>query len=479
MGQYQVAAANKLFARHHLPSFPNPESSVEAFACLAWHYQNQQLLMQVPGPLAKRSEPDIGAARQIIQAALADRRSLLSATESKALLQCFAIPVTASRVCRNLDEILESADSLGYPLAMKIHSRDISHKSDVGGIKLGIRNAPALREAYQEMLAEVSANDPQAIIEGVALESMYVPVHGRELLIGVISDPVFGPAITFGAGGIQVEIMRDRAVAIPPLNRFLVEKMINQTHVARMLGKFRNMPAINMEALVQVLRRVSEMVCELPQIRSLDINPLVADEHGVKVLDARIVVEAREPSADPYDHMAIHPYPSHLVSEWPQADGTSITIRPIRPEDASIEQSFVRELSTESRYFRFMGTMNELTQQMLIRFTQLDYDRELALIAVYEQDGKEIELGVARYVINADRESCEFALVVADKWHNRGIGTRLMTALIDAAGARGLKIMNGEIMGDNKNMLQLVKKLGFSIERSAEDMSLLSAEITL
>jgi acetyltransferase len=368
---------------------------------------------------------------------------------------------------------------LGYPLAMKIHSRDISHKSDVGGIKLGIRNASALREAYQEMLAEVSANDPQAIIEGVALESMYLSVHGRELLIGVISDPVFGPAITFGAGGIQVEIMRDRAVAIPPLNRFLVEKMINQTHVARMLGKFRNMPAINMEALVQVLRRVSEMVCELPQIRSLDINPLVADEHGVKVLDARIVVEAREPSADPYDHMAIHPYPSHLVSEWQQADGTSITIRPIRPEDASIEQSFVRELSTESRYFRFMGTMNELTQQMLIRFTQLDYDRELALIAVYEQDGKEIELGVARYVINADRESCEFALVVADKWHNRGIGTRLMTALIDAARARGLKIMNGEIMGDNKNMLQLVKKLGFSIDRSAEDMSLLSAEITL
>ncbi|MCG6888991.1 MAG: bifunctional acetate--CoA ligase family protein/GNAT family N-acetyltransferase [Gammaproteobacteria bacterium] len=479
MGQYQVEAANKLFARHHLPSFPNPESSVEAFACLAWHYQNQQLLMQVPGPLAKRSEPDIDAARQIIQAALADNRSLLSATESKALLQCFAIPVTASRVCRTLDEVLESADSLGYPLAMKIHSRDISHKSDVGGIKLGIRNASALREAYQEMLAEVSANDPQAIIEGVALESMYLSVHGRELLIGVISDPVFGPAITFGAGGIQVEIMRDRAVAIPPLNRFLVEKMINQTHVARMLGKFRNMPAINMEALVQVLRRVSEMVCELPQIRSLDINPLVADEHGVKVLDARIVVEAREPSADPYDHMAIHPYPSHLVSEWQQADGTSITIRPIRPEDASIEQSFVRELSTESRYFRFMGTMNELTQQMLIRFTQLDYDRELALIAVYEQDGKEIELGVARYVINADRESCEFALVVADKWHNRGIGTRLMTALIDAARARGLKIMNGEIMGDNKNMLQLVKKLGFSIDRSAEDMSLLSAEITL
>lgn len=476
MGQYQVEAANKLFARHHLPSFPNPESSVEAFACLARHYQNQQLLMQVPGPLAKHSEPDIDGARLIIQTALDDNRSLLSATESKALLQCFAIPVTASRVCRDLDEVLGAAESLGYPLAMKIHSRDISHKSDVGGIKLGIGNAPALREAYREMLAEVSDNDPQAVIEGVALEPMYLPVHGRELLIGVISDPVFGPAITFGAGGIQVEIMQDRAVAIPPLNQFLAVKMISQTHVARLLGKFRNMPAINMEALVQVLLRVSEMVCELPQIRSLDINPLVADEHDVKVLDARIVVEARRQSADRYGHMAIHPYPGHLVSEWRLADGTPITIRPIRPEDASIEQTFVRGLSAESRYFRFMGTMNELTQQMLIRFTQLDYNRELGLIAVHEQGEKEIELGVARYVINADGESCEFALVVADKWHNRGIGTQLMTALIDAARARGLKIMNGEILGKNKNMLQLVKKLGFSTHRNAEDMSLQLAE---
>jgi acetyltransferase len=304
---------------------------------------------------------------------------------------------------------------------------------------------------------------------------MYSPPHGRELLIGVIRDPVFGPAITFGAGGIQVEIMRDRAIALPPLNTFLAEKMISQTRIAKLLDSFRNMPAVNMNALVQLLRKVSEMVCELPEIISLDINPLIADENGVMALDARIVVEHPSPSLDRYEHMAIHPYPNHLVSVLQLADGTNIKIRPIRPEDASIEQSFVRELSPQSRYFRFMQGLNELTQQMLVRFTQLDYSRELALIAVLESHDKETELGVARYVMNPDGDSCEFALVVADRWQNRGIGSRLMSALIDAARQRGIERMEGEILANNQNMLKLTKNLGFSLHTSTEDAGIMVA----
>jgi len=475
MGSSQVESATRLFAKHALPCFPNPESSVEAFAYLATHYRNQQMLMQVPAPLARHSEPDIDSARRIVQDALAEKRTLLSATESKALLQSFTIPVTASIVCADEKQALSAAETLGYPLAMKIHSGDITHKSDVGGIRLNIGNADALREAYRDMLEEVGRNAPRAAIEGVSLESMFAPAHGRELLIGVISDPVFGPAITFGAGGVEVEIMRDRAVAIPPLNRFLAERMIRQTRVAGLLGKFRNMPAINMDALIQVLLRISELVCELPQVKSLDINPLLADEHGVKVLDARIVVEAGIESRDAYDHMAIHPYPSHLVGECSLNDGTRITIRPIRPEDATIEQTFVRSLSPQSKRFRFMESLNELTQQMLIRFTQLDYNRELALIAVVEQDGGEVELGVARYATNIDGESCEFALVVTDQWQNRGIGTQLMAALIEAARVKGFKFMTGEILADNHNMLSLVKKLGFTVTRNPEDLGIMLA----
>jgi acetyltransferase len=264
-------------------------------------------------------------------------------------------------------------------------------------------------------------------------------------------------------------------VALPPLNTLLAEKMISQTRIARLLGNFRNMPAVDMNALVQVLRRVSEMICELPEISSLDINPLIADEHGVMALDARIVVEHPSASMDRYDHMAIHPYPSHLSKQIQLADGTNITIRPIRPEDASIEQNFVRELSPQSKYFRFMQGLNELTQQMLVRFTQLDYSRELALIAVLENHDKETELGVARYMMNPDGDSCEFALVVADRWQHKGIGSQLMSALIDAAHQRGIERMEGEILANNQNMLKLTKNLGFSLHTSDEDTGVMVA----
>jgi acetyltransferase len=469
MGEQLVETANKLFSRHHLPGFPNPESSVEAFAYLASYYQNQQLLMQVPGPLATYSEPDVDGARLIIESVLAQKRTVLTITESKALLHAFTIPVTQSIECHSANDALVAAESMDFPVAMKINSPDISHKSDVGGVRLNIRNANAIRSTYHELLEEVYNKYPEAKIEGVTVEQMYTPPHGRELLIGVISDPVFGPAITFGAGGIQVEVLRDRAVALPPLNTLLAEKMIGQTHIAHLLGTFRNMPAVKMDALVQVLRRVSEMVCELPEIKALDINPLIADEKGVMALDARIVIGHQAPSLDRYDHMAIHPYPNHLVSLWQLADGTNIKIRPIRPEDASIEQSFVRELSPQSKYFRFMQGLNELTQQMLVRFTQLDYNRELALIAVLELSGEETELGVARYVMNPDGESCEFALVVADKWQHKGIGSHLMSALIEAARQNGFKIMDAEILANNHNMLTLVRNLGFSIHTNADD----------
>lgn len=472
MGEQQVANANELFLQHHIPRFPNPESSVEAFAYLACHSHNQQLLMQVPGPLVTRSEPDVEGARLIIENVLAEKRSLLNITESKALLHAFAIPVTQSIECHSANSALVAAESMDFPVAMKINSHDISHKSDVGGIRLNIGNAHAIRSSYQELMEEVSSKFPDAKIEGVTVEPMYTPSHGRELLVGVMRDPVFGPVITFGSGGIQVEILRDRSVVLPPLNMFLAEKMISQTRIAHLLGKFRHMPAVKMDALVQVLSRVSEMVCELPEIKALDINPLIADENGVMALDARIVVEHRSRSQERYGHMAIHPYPNHLVTELQLVDGTNIRIRPIRPEDASIEQSFIRELSAQSKYFRFMQGLNELTQEMLVRFTQLDYNRELALIAVLEKPDGEIELGVARYVTNPDGESCEFALVVADKWQNKGIGSHLMSTLIDAARQRGIRVMDGEILANNHNMLKLAGSLGFTIHVHLDDSSI-------
>ena len=258
-------------------------------------------------------------------------------------------------------------------------------------------------------------------------------------------------------------------VALPPLNAFLVEDMIRGTRISRLLGAFRHLPPVDRSAIEAVLLRVSEMACELPWLLDLDINPLIVDETGAIVADARVVIGRPAPARGRYDHVAIHPYPAHLVSTWQPRGAPLVTLRPIRPEDAEIEQAFVRGLSAESRYFRFMDALRELTPQMLARFTQIDYDREMAFIATVTEQEREAEIGVCRYITNPDGESCEYAIVVADEWQHRGLG--MMVALIDVARSRGLREMMGHILAQNRGMLSLCTELGFSIGDSPEDPS--------
>ena len=469
MGEGQVESARAAFAQAKKPSFRTPEPAVEVFSYLSAYYRNQTLLMQVPGPLSHHLEPDVEGARLIIDGALMERRKVLNEMESKALLSAFHIPVAQTMVAHSPNEALLIAEQLGFPVAMKVNSEDIVHKTDAGGVLLNLGTAQAVRIAFHDIMESVRRNRPNARLDGISIEPMIVKPNGRELLVGVTSDPVFGPVITFGAGGTMVEVMNDRAVSLPPLNAFLVKDLINGTRVAKMLMAFRHMPPANMEALESVLLRVSEMVCELPLLKEMDINPLIVDENGVLAADARVVVEYGQPSADRYAHMAIYPYPTHLVSHWQLADGQDITIRPIRPEDAEIEQAFVQGLSEESRYFRFMHSVQELTPEMLVRFTQIDYSREMALIAVGLEHGKEVEVGVTRFATNPDGESCEFALVVADAMRGKGLGRKLLTALMDAARSKGLKVMAGEVLSDNGTMLKLMARLAFSIEPSPGD----------
>jgi acetyltransferase len=297
--------------------------------------------------------------------------------------------------------------------------------------------------------------------------------------VGVIRDAVFGPVVSFGAGGTAVEVLRDRAVAVPPLNQFIIRDIISQTRVAKLLGAFRNLPAVNMEAIEEVLLHVSAMTCELPEIQELDINPLIVDEEGAVAVDARVVVEHRAPTLGRYDHMAIHPYPLHLESQWQLPDGTNIVIRPIRPEDAEIEETFIRNLSPQSKYFRFMHAVQELTPEMLVRFTQIDYDREMAFVATTETNGKEAEIAVGRFVSNPDGTSCEIALVVGDEWRRKGIGMRILVALMEVAKLRGLRTMEGEVLTENSGMLRLAKKLGFSVRPLPDDPGTLFISKTL
>ena len=472
MGDTQVAEGRHILRDARIPTFHTPEAAVEAFSYLVNYYRNQKLLLETPGPLSLGKAPDIEGARMIIEGALSEGRKVLSESESKAVLHAFHIPTAPASVVRSPNEALVQAESLGFPVVLKINSPDITHKSDAGGVRLGISNAQAVRSAYNDMLNTVRKNRPEARIDGVTIEPMLQRPNGRELLVGLATDPVFGPVITFGTGGTTVEVMQDRAVTLPPLNHRLVRDLIGQTRVSRLLEKFRHMPVADMEALEQVLLRVSEIACELPLIRELDINPLIVDEHGAIAVDARMVVEYHPQSAERYGHMAIHPYPSYLVTRWQLTDGTDIVIRPIRPEDAGIEQQFIRKLSSRAKYFRFMQSITELSPQMLARFTQIDYSREMALIAVVYVDGKETEIGVARYITNPDAKSCEFAIVIADDWQRQGIAQRLMQLLIKTARSHALQVMEGNVLSNNHEMLKLVAKLGFSINSSENETSM-------
>jgi len=479
MGDTQVAAARKAFALARKPHFRTPEPAVEVFSHLSAYYRNQKLLMQMPGPLSHHVEPDVESARLIIEGAMQEHRKVLTEMESKALLSAFHIPVAKTLIARSPNEALLIAQQLGFPVAMKVNSPDITHKSDAGGVMLNLNNAHEVRAAYQHIHDNIQRNRPAAKMDGIAIEAMIVKQNGRELMIGVTTDPVFGPVITFGAGGTAVEIMGDRAVTLPPLNTFLVKELIHGTRIARMLGAFRNMAPANIAALEDVLLRVSEMVCELPLLKEMDINPLILDENGALAADARVVVEYRQPSADRYAHMAIYPYPTQLVNRWQLADGMDVMIRPIRPEDAELVQRFVRELSEESKYFRFMSSMHELTETMLVRFTQIDYSREMALIAVTVEQGQEIEQGVARFAINPDGESCEFALVIADNMRGKGLAQKLMVSLMEAAREQGLVTIEGEVLSNNHSMIKLMTRLGFSTKTSEEDQSIMKVSKAL
>ena len=319
------------------------------------------------------------------------------------------------------------------------------------------------------MIEQVSKNAPDATITGMTIAKMYRNPNARELMIGIIRDPVFGPVISFGSGGTMVEVMGDSAIALPPLNRRLAQDLIDRTKAAKMLGNFRNMPAVNMELLIDVLVNVSNMACELPWIREMDINPLLVDENGAVAVDARIRVGYPKPSTDPYNHLAIHPYPIHLISEEQLNDGTDIVIRPIRPEDAEIEQAFIRGLSAESKYFRFMNSIHELSLEMLVRFTQIDYHNEMALVAINPGVNGEEEIGVARYLTNPDKKTCEFAIVVSDKWQGKGIARLLMQKLIDIARNRGLEMMEGQVLANNYRMLELMMSLNFEVGNDPDD----------
>ena len=480
MGDTTVGAAREVLHKAQIPTFRTPEAAVGAFGNIANFTENQQLLQQTPPPLSNLAKPDIAGARLVIESVLAERRNVLTEMESKTLLAAFHIPVTRTLLARNAHEAMMIATQQGFPVALKIDSPDITHKSDVGGVALNLHNGEAVRNAFNDMMQRVKRIKPEARINGITVQNMARSRRGREICIGLVSDDPFGPVITFGAGGTMIELIDDRAMELPPLNQFLARRLMERSRVFETLGEWRGATPVKIEALEQVLLRISEMVCALPQLREMDINPLIVDETGAVAVDARMVVaqQGQSLSMGKYGHLAILPYPAKYEQIWPLRDGGEYLVRPIRPDDAHMLQQLVKGLSPQSRYFRFVSQLAELPPSMLAKFTLIDYDREMALVAVKQERTVDEEgevqvterlLGVSRYVTNPDRTTCEFALVVADDMAGQGLGARLMLSIMEVARDKGLEHIEGLVLTNNPNMLKLMRRLDFEIRSFPED----------
>ncbi len=488
MGDASVTAARALFNTAGIPSFRTPEAAVGAFGNIATFYQNQLLLQQTPPPLSELATPDIEGARLVIESVLAERRNVLTEMESKTLLSSFNIPVTQTILARSANEAMMIASQLGFPVALKIDSPDISHKSDVQGVALNVMTGASVRDTFNDMMERVASLQPNARINGVTVQRMAPSRRGREIYVGLVTDAPFGPVIVFGAGGTMIELLNDRAMELPPLNQYLARRLIDRSRVAATLGEWRGASAVDMDALERVLLRVSEMVCELPQLREMDINPIIVDESGAIAVDARIIVGSAvqagaglgsgsgRPST--YSHLSILPYPARYEQVWPIRGGGEYNVRPIHPDDSAMLQALVQGLSAESRYFRFVSSLEVLPPSMLARFTLIDYDREMALVAVLKErtadengDITETEriIGVSRYITNPDHTSCEFSLVVADDFGGKGIGSRLMEIIMEVAREKGLSEIDGLVLANNSGMLKLMRSLGFTVKTFADD----------
>jgi acetyltransferase len=465
LGGDEVAAGVKILNQAGIPTFETPEQAVDTFMEMYFHFQHLQLLQETPPQISRELQINTRTARAFIDHCLEHQATILTELESKAILSAYGIPVNRTVAASSAAEAVAAARDLGFPVVMKINSLDISHKVEVGGVRLNIHSESEALSAFQELIEDVRSQRPEARILGVTVQEQEKQAD-CELLIGCKQDPDFGPLILFGAGGVFAEVLEDVMVDLPPLNLLLARRLIEKTRVARVLRGDHKLPPANLDLLSEILVRVSQLVTEFPEIIELDINPLSVISSRFVGVDARIVVK---PASVPAPrHLIIAPYPNQYEKDWMMRDGTPVLLRPMKPEDEQMVLDFLGKCSEETIFFRYFSLIKKWTHERLIRFTQNDYDREIGLMTIGRPPGPEVMLGVCRLVMDANRETAEFAIIVADQWQGKGLGPKLMEEVIAIARERGVKLLWGEVLATNQPMLEMVKHLGFSLIRQIE-----------
>jgi acetyltransferase len=462
VGGTNMQKGTEIFNQAGIPTFETPERAVRAFMDIYRFSQNIEMLQQIPSRLPGRLEFDRQKARALMQAKLMAKKALLTEMESKEILSAYGIPANRVETASTGWGAAEKAKLMGFPVVMKINSGDISHKSDAGGVLLDLKNEREVSKAFEQIMQNAKSYNSEARLEGVTIQPM-VKHSDFELILGAKKDRDFGPVILFGMGGIFTEIFKDRAIALPPLNRLLAKRLVEKTQVYRILRGYRNIPPANLELLEEILIRLAHLVTDFSEIQELDINPLVVTENGFSAIDARILLKPSEIPAPL--HLVISPYPDQYEAHTTTNTGVEIFIRPIRPEDAPLLVELFESLSARSIYLRFFTPLKRLPHSMLARFTQIDYDRHIALVALAESETNEKMLGVARIIIGRNPREAEFSVVVSDPWHGKGIGAALLQRCVSIAEEHGIQRVMGTVLAENTQMLALGRKLGFKIKK--------------
>lgn len=473
VGDAAAREAREIFSEKHIPTYDTPEQAVRGFMHLVRYKRSQALLSETPSSIVAsnggdESSPDWSAAHSIMVAAMAENREWLSEPEAKAVLAAYGIPVVETFQVKTPEEAAAAAAGIDGPVVLKILSPDLTHKSDIGGVELGLNGEAEVLHAAREMNARVGRLAPSATLTGFSVQPFCKRPNAQELILGATTDVQFGPVLLFGAGGTAVEVLGDKAIGLPPLNSTLARDLISNTRVFRLLQGYRDRPPADLDALSAALIRLSDLVVDFAEIAEIDINPLLADEQGVIALDARVRLCPK--SATAIERLAIRPYPQELEQNFALRDGTDIFLRPIRPEDEPMLQRMFDQLSPEDIRLRFFASLTELSHSFAARLTQIDYHREMAFVALRERDGEEPEIwGVVRISADPDNERAEYAVLVRSDIKGRGLGVELMNRILDYAVSRGLSEIWGDVLEHNKRMLELDRELGFTVRHLPDE----------
>jgi acetyltransferase len=468
MGEKEVGEARKLFYANNVPTYSNPEDAIRTYMYMYKYKRNIELLYETPEELPVNLAPPKNHLKLLIRKAVGEGRTVLTPQEVDKFLDAYDIPRAEAHLAKSVEQATVAASSLGYPVVLKISSPDIVHKTDIGGVVLGVDSENALKKGFQDIVESVTKTAPMAKIDGVYIQKMKKVDY--ELILGAKKDIDFGAVLLFGQGGTDVEFTRDFSMGLPPLNQTLAKRMIEETKVYQALTKgARSKPPVDIRSLEEIVVKFSNLIVDFQEIAEMDINPLAASRNEICALDARILIDQEALKIqDQYSHLAILPYPTKYVTPWRLKNETEVLLRPIRPEDEEMEYGLIEGLSEQTSRFGFFRVIRELSHNDLIRFCNIDYDREMAIIAELSEGGKRREIGVGRLILEPGRKRGEFAVVVADEYQGKGLGTKLVDMLIGIAQEKGLEGIYGIIHSEDERMIRLCEKMGFRLERSEE-----------